>query len=419
MKYIFNLVLLTLLSFNAIPLPDFYGHLNLSADYYFGESPQIDVDLKSNVSRLGVRGDFRINENITGIYQVEYQVDLEASPTTRNTFLGLKGNFGIIKAGKHDTPLKLAQLDADLFNDTQGDIANITRGENRPSSFLGYDSPEIAKGLRLSLGLSKTSYVKNNFFVCKTINPFSNTGCLEYEYEYSNHVAQSLETIPVIGMPLQGNSLQGIYAPATTIASGLQNNLNTFVSASPCDSPSAAFLASLNAPLGTSAVGLGLNPNLISSRCFRSFGRNISISLNYSNDVIRFAIASQKNGKEGFDHNRLGMVIPAGPSTIGFIYTSTSSSKSTYSQGGQFFDYEAFTASVKTELMDGEGILKIQYDRSNAIDDLEQTQIGYDHNLTNSFKVFTYLTHRSNINTYDSFLSVGIEYKFNHSFSKQ
>ena len=113
------------------------------------------------------------------------------------------------------------------------------------------------------------------------------------------------------------------------------------------------------------------------------------------------------------------MVIPAGASTIGFIYTSTSSSKSTYSQGGQFFDYEAFTASVKTELMDGKGILKIQYDRSNAIDDLEQIQIGYDHNLTNSFKAFTYLTHRSNINTYDSFLSVGIEYKFNHSFSKQ
>ena len=417
MKYIFSLAFL-LFSFNAISLPDFYGHLNLSADYYFGESSQIDVDLKSNVSRLGVRGDFRINENITGIYQVEYQVDLEASPTTRNTFLGLKGNFGTIKAGKHDTPLKLAQLDADLFNDTQGDIANITRGENRPSSYLGYDSPEIAKGLRLSLGLSKTSYVKNNFFACKSVSTFSNVGgCLQYEYEYSNHEAQSLETVPVLGIPLQGIPLQGIHSPGTIITSGLQNNLN--ILASPCDSPSAAFLASLNTPVGTNAIGTVPNPNLSSSRCYRSFGRNISISLNYSTDVIRFAIASQKNGKEGFDHNRLGMVIPAGPSTIGFIYTRTSSSKSTYSQGGSFFDYEAFTASVKTELMDGKGILKIQYDRSNAIDDLEQTQIGYDHNLTNSFKVFTYLTHRSNINTYDSFLSVGIEYKFNHSFSKQ
>ena len=418
MKYIFNLVLLTLLSFNAIPLPDFYGHLNLSADYYFGESPQIDVDLKSNVSRLGVRGDFRINENITGIYQVEYQVDLEASPTTRNTFLGLKGNFGTIKAGKHDTPLKLAQLDADLFNDTQGDIANITRGENRPSSFLGYDSPEIAKGLRLSLGLSKTSYIKSNFFEC--LLPTSGLACLGYDYKYSNHQAQVLETLPEFLAP-------SVLVPAFPISNvgGVSPLTNAaFSGFSSCDPPSAAIMTSINSGLTgfvnpLVAIGTAINPYLTPSRCYRSFGRNISISLNYSNDVIRFAIATQKNGKEGFDHNRLGMVIPAGPSTIGFIYTSTSSSKSTYSQGGQFFDYEAFTASVKTELIDGKGILKIQYDRSNAIDDLEQTQIGYDHNLTNSFKVFTYLTHRSSINTYDSFLSVGIEYKFNHSFSKQ
>ena len=156
-------------------------------------------------------------------------------------------------------------------------------------------------------------------------------GCLEYEYEYSNHVAQSLETVPV---PVLGIPLQGIYSPSTIITSGLQNNLN--ILASPCDSPSAAFLASLNTLVGTTAIGTVPNPNLSSSRCYRSFGRNISISLNYSTDVIRFAIASQKNGKEGFDHNRLGMVIPAGPSTIGFIYTSTSSSKSTYSQGVLF-----------------------------------------------------------------------------------
>ena len=416
MKYIFSLAFL-LFSFNAISLPDFYGHLNLSADYYFGESSQIKSDLKSNASRLGVRGDFRINDKITGIYQVEYQVDLEASPTTRNTFLGLKGNFGAIKAGKHDTPLKLAQLDADLFNDTQGDIANITRGENRPSSYLGYDSPEIAKGLRLSLGLSKTSYIKSNFFEC-LLN--SGLACLGYDYKYSNHQAQVLETLPEfltpsVLLPAFPISNVGAVSPLTNAA---------FSGFSSCDPPSAAFMTSINTGLTgfvnpSSAIGTAINPYLTPSRCYRSFGRNISISLNYSADVIRFAIATQKNGKEGFDHNRLGMMIPAGPSTIGFIYTSTSSSKSTYTQGGQFFDYEAFTASVKTELIDGKGILKIQYDRSNAIDDLEQTQIGYDHNLTNSFKVFTYLTHRSSINTYDSFLSVGIEYKFNHSFSKQ
>ena len=409
MKYIFRLALFSLLSFNAIPLPDFYGHLNLSADYYFGESSQIKSDLNSNASRLGVRGDFRINEKITGIYQVEYQVDLEASPTTRNTFLGFKGSFGTIKAGKHDTPLKLAQLDADLFNDTQGDITNITRGENRPSSYLGYDSPEIAKGLTLSLGLSKTSYLVQHTFECATFgSSLVATGvgigtCLEYKYKYANHVTVPLETVPAVS-PLISQPISQPLASNALLPTVVLPNSN-FALPSFCNPPSVV------------ATGVIYLPQNLA--CNRSFGRNISFSLNYSADVIRFAIATQKNGKDGFDHNRLGMMIPAGPSTIGFIYTSTRSSKSTYSQGGQFYNYEAFTASVKTELMDGKGILKIQYDRSNAIDDLEQTQIGYDHNLTNSFKVFTYLTHRSNINTFDSFLSVGIEYKFNHSFSNQ
>jgi predicted porin len=417
MKYFLSLVFLSLLSFNAIPLPDFYGHLNLSADYYFGESSQIKSDLKSNASRLGVRGDFRINDNITGIYQAEYQVDLEASPTTRNTFLGFKGSFGTIKAGKHDTPLKLAQLDADLFNDTQGDIANITRGENRPSSYLGYDSPEIAKGLTLSLGLSKSNYIRNNFIACTSSNPFVGNACLKSEYKYGNHIAGALKhSVPVIfpstylfASPISNSASAGLIPSIGTTHAEIYS----------CNPPSAEFLESINTGLGSVTGGIMINPNLAAITCNRSFGRNISFSLNYSTDVIRFAIASQKNGEDGFDHNRLGMMIPAGPSTIGFIYTSSSSSKSTYTQGGQFFDYEAFTASIKTELIDGKGILKMQYDRSNAIDDLEQTQIGYDHNLTNSFKVFTNLTHRSNISTYHSFLSVGIEYKFNHSFSKQ
>ena len=404
-----------------MPLPDFYGHLNLSADYYFGESSQIKSDLKSNASRLGVRGDFRINEKITGIYQVEYQVDLETSPTTRNTFLGFKGSFGTIKAGKHDTPLKLAQLDADLFNDTQGDITNITRGENRPSSFLGYDSPEIAKGLRLSLGLSKTSYLVQNLFRCSQEGSIN--GCFNHELIRSNHIASSLSSEDQTALSLQAYNLAiaggvplGVVTPWSATGGPSPASI---VRQNYCDLPSVINLGIIPGQVVVPGQIIGFQQQINTNSCKKSFGRNISFSLNYSADVIRFAIATQKNGKDGFDHNRLGMIIPAGPSTIGFIYTNTSSSKSTYSQGGQFFDYEAFTASVKTELIDGKGILKIQYDRSNAIDDLEQIQIGYDHNLTNSFKAFTYITHRSNINTYDSFLSVGIEYKFNHSFSKQ
>ena len=54
----------------------------------------------------------------------------------------MKGSFGTLKLGTHDTPLKLAQLKADLFNDLKGDIKNITDGENKikRKSFVLYSS---------------------------------------------------------------------------------------------------------------------------------------------------------------------------------------------------------------------------------------------------------------------------------------
>ena len=394
MKNFLILTFFCVTSLNLFSKPDFYGHLNLSGDYYFGESLNIESDLKSNASRLGVKGNFEITDKITGIYQVEYQIDLEASPTTRNTFLGFKGSFGTFKLGKHDTPLKLAQLEADLFNDTQGDIVNITRGENRPSSYLGYDSPEIAKGLILSLGLSKTSYFKTHVYEC--VDNFFGSGCLA-NYKHSNHTAS-----PLSPLGLSNYSIDKCTPETTRVLYG--RLVGSF---------------SINSP----------------DNCKRSFGRNISFSLNYSTEVLNLSIAAQKRGKDGFDHDRIGMMIPAGKSTIGFIYTKTHSSKAAYSIGGTFIDYEAFTGSIKTELMDGKGTLKIQHSKSNAISGLKQTQLGYDHKLTNNFKIFSYLTHRSNdylnpqaqvatilpsiyIANYDSFLSVGIEYKFNYSFTR-
>ena len=110
------------------------------------------------------------------------------------------------------------------------------------------------------------------------------------------------------------------------------------------------------------------------------------------------------------------MVIPAGKSTFGIIYTTTKSSKSTYSAGGNFIDYEAYTVSFKRKFLDGKGSLKLQYDSrkgqalSNSVS-AEQFQVGYDHHLNDDFKIFTYLNEIEG----ESYLSFGIEYKFRHS----
>ena len=55
------------------------------------------------------------------------------------------------------TQLLKGQLKVDLFNDTQSDIKNILRGENRMQDIVGYESPEIIKGVKVVLNNIKTS----------------------------------------------------------------------------------------------------------------------------------------------------------------------------------------------------------------------------------------------------------------------
>ena len=120
---------LVLISMSAISAPKVYGKLNIAVnnDGSDGVNEQ-EIDLVSNASRLGFKGKVDMKNGLTGIYQIEYQVDITNDNTKgktfdqRNSFVGLKGNFGTLKLGTHDTPLKLAQLKADLFNDLKGDI---------------------------------------------------------------------------------------------------------------------------------------------------------------------------------------------------------------------------------------------------------------------------------------------------------
>ena len=64
--------------------------------------------------------------------------------TQRNIMGGIRGSFGTVWAGKHDSPTKLAQKKIDLFNDLEGDIKNTFEGENRVSNIIAYTSPTVS-----------------------------------------------------------------------------------------------------------------------------------------------------------------------------------------------------------------------------------------------------------------------------------
>ena len=325
-KFLFASSLL-LISMSAISAPKVYGKLNIALNNNGSDGVnEKEIDLISNSSRLGLKGQLEMQDGLVGLYQIEYQIDpvdghardevrgengeikvTDSTFTQRNSYVGLKGSFGTLKLGKHDTPLKKASLKVDLFNDLKGDIKNITDGENRITSFLGYDSPVFGGGVSISVSLSKG------------------------------------KDDGVVGTDLDGE-----------------------------------------------------------------FGTNLSASLKYDIEVIQFVIATEKASIKGFDHNRLGMMIPAGPVTIGLIHTTTESTV------GNSVDYDATTISIAGKVADGNGRVKFQYGTSDKSAGLSQTQIGYDHKLFKNFKILAYHTVRSQdaVNSDDAHTGLGIEYKF-------
>ncbi|MEM5547919.1 porin [Pseudoalteromonas fuliginea] len=142
------LALLSGLSFNVLADVDVYGKANVtiqSSDDGEGSFTEI----KSNNSRFGLKGSEKITEGLEAVYKFEFQVDVSDADSkgdnddnisARNQYIGLKGAFGQVVVGRHDTALKLSQGKVDLFSDLEGDIKSIFKGENRLGDSVTYSS---------------------------------------------------------------------------------------------------------------------------------------------------------------------------------------------------------------------------------------------------------------------------------------
>ncbi len=124
-----------------------YGKVNVTAQSS-DEGAGSFTELKSNASRFGVKGDYALDNALTLVYQLEWEVDPsdeanEKNIKGRDQFIGLKGSFGTIKAGRNDSALKLSQGKLDLFNDYEADLKTLWRGENRVNNSLMYVSPKF------------------------------------------------------------------------------------------------------------------------------------------------------------------------------------------------------------------------------------------------------------------------------------
>ena len=163
-------IFIALFCFSLKAEPTVYGKLWISVESQDTLSGT-EVDMVSNASRLGVKGSMDFGDGLEAIYQAEYEVDPvdgtadEKNGRTfkqRNSFVGIKGSYGTLFLGTHDTALKKSQSKIDLFNDLAGDIKNILQGENRMSDFIGYTTPTLGEGFSATFNAIKGTEEEGN-----------------------------------------------------------------------------------------------------------------------------------------------------------------------------------------------------------------------------------------------------------------
>ncbi|MES1993223.1 MAG: porin [Pseudomonadota bacterium] len=145
-----------------------YGKFNVGLD---GQQDEIGLDSKAtsttwrlqdqnDSSRIGVKGTQDIGmADMSVIYQLEYGINPDGSDTNaftqRNIFVGLKGDYGIGKVGKFDTPIKESGVKADQFNDESiGDDKNLMVGETRANNMIQYSTPKLADLMTVTVAVA-------------------------------------------------------------------------------------------------------------------------------------------------------------------------------------------------------------------------------------------------------------------------
>ncbi len=107
-----------------------YGLINVSLDAVDKESSGDDEwQVNSNSSRFGIKGKGVAGDGLETFYGLEWQVEVDDNEVEnikhRNQFIGIRGRFGELLIGRHDTPFKKSIMEVALFEDLIGDHKSL------------------------------------------------------------------------------------------------------------------------------------------------------------------------------------------------------------------------------------------------------------------------------------------------------
>jgi major outer membrane protein P.IB len=128
-----------------------YGQIKAGVEVSQTKTKVNGVETKSDTgseiadfgSRIGFKGHEHLGNNLNAIWQVENSVNVAGSGdwAGRESFIGLEGNFGKIRAGKLETQLKsMDSLDPWEYNNNALGLGMFQRTGERIVS-VKYDSP--------------------------------------------------------------------------------------------------------------------------------------------------------------------------------------------------------------------------------------------------------------------------------------
>jgi len=109
-----------------------YGQAHLAMNVLDDGDDYSAMQLSSNLSRIGFRAQNTFSPQLRGMAQIEGTVDISSNQdialTSRNSFLGLAGDWGMFRAGYFDSANKVLRTRTDLFGNQLGDARNVLRG---------------------------------------------------------------------------------------------------------------------------------------------------------------------------------------------------------------------------------------------------------------------------------------------------
>ncbi|QER39696.1 porin [Acinetobacter suaedae] len=135
--------------------PTLYGKLNVTLDQIDknGFKDESVTKVNSNASRIGIKGEEKLTENLSAVYLIEWQInadgDGDQSFTNRNRFIGLKSEgVGTLKVGQYDSYFKTAAgNNQDIFNDhNELDMTAVLAGEDRLKNVIGFETDKKLLG---------------------------------------------------------------------------------------------------------------------------------------------------------------------------------------------------------------------------------------------------------------------------------